>query len=70
MEKQLKKNIKEGMISSSPVIIGYLPVAIAFGLLSKNTGVSLGDTGLFSIIVYAGASQFMALDKGFFDLIY
>ena len=62
MEKQLNSNIKEGILSASPVVIGYLPVSIAFGLLAKNTGISFVDTGLFSIIVFAGASQFMALD--------
>lgn len=62
MEKQLNSNIKEGIVSASPVVIGYLPIAIAFGLLAKNTGISIGDTSLFSILIYAGASQFMALD--------
>ena len=57
-----KSDIKEGVVSASPVVIGYLPVAIAFGLLAKNTGISFGDTSFFSILVYAGASQFMALD--------
>ncbi|NTV89135.1 MAG: AzlC family ABC transporter permease [Clostridiales bacterium] len=54
--------IKEGLISGFPVVLGYFPVAIAFGLLSKNTGVSFWDTVLFSVLVFAGASQFMALD--------
>lgn len=62
MNNQLKTNIQEGVVSALPVVIGYLPVAIAFGLLAKNTGISFGDTGLFSILIYAGASQFMALD--------
>lgn len=53
---------KEGFIVALPVVVGYIPIAIGFGLLSKNTGVSFRDTGLFSFVVYAGASQFMALD--------
>jgi 4-azaleucine resistance transporter AzlC len=61
-DKLNKKYIKEGAIAALPVILGYLPVAIAFGLLSKNQGVSFKETGLFSSLVYAGASQFMALD--------
>lgn len=51
-----------GLISGLPVVIGYLPVAVAFGLLSKTVHVSFKDTFLFSSMVYAGASQFMALD--------
>lgn len=58
----MKKDIKEGIITSIPVMIGYLPIAIAYGLLAKNTGINFRDTTLFSAIVYAGASQFMALD--------
>lgn len=57
-----KEQIKEGLKVGFPLTLGYFPVAMAFGLLSKNTGISLRDTGLFSIMVYAGASQFMALD--------
>ena len=62
MDKQIRNEMKEGLVSAIPVIIGYTPVAIAFGLLAKNNGITFGDTSLFSIIVYAGASQFMALD--------
>lgn len=53
---------KDGIISALPIVIGYIPVAIAFGILSKTIGVSLIDTFLFSTMVYAGASQFMALN--------
>lgn len=62
MERKTKNSIQKGFIAALPVILGYLPVAIAFGLLAKNTGLSFRDTGLFSVVVYAGAAQFMALD--------
>lgn len=54
--------LKEGIISGFPLILGYFPVAVSFGLLSKAVDVSFIDTILFSVMVYAGASQFMALD--------
>lgn len=44
------------------IALGYVPVAIAFGLLAKVAGISLLDTFLFSAMVFAGASQFMALN--------
>lgn len=53
---------REGIIAAVPIFIGYLPIAMAFGLLAKGMGVSLKDTFLFSAVVYAGASQFMALN--------
>ena len=58
----LSSSVKEGILTSIPLIFGYFPVAMAFGLLSKNIGISFQETGIFSIFVFAGASQFMALD--------
>lgn len=54
--------LKEGFIASLPIVIGYFPIAIAFGLMGKNTSLAFWDVGLLSILVYAGASQFMALE--------
>lgn len=62
MNSNTRKKLKEGFIAGLPVVLGYFPIAMAFGLLSKNTGISFRDTSLFSVMVYAGASQFMALD--------
>ncbi|QLY82370.1 AzlC family ABC transporter permease [Clostridium intestinale] len=59
---EVKSSFKDGVITSIPVVVGYFPVAMAFGLLSKSTDISLLDSFLFSVFVYAGASQFMALD--------
>lgn len=56
------QRFKMGLAKAIPLYIGYFPTAIAFGLLSRNTGISFRDTSLFSIIVFAGASQFMALE--------
>lgn len=55
-------SFREGVMVAFPIVIGYFPIAIAFGLMAKNTFLSLRDTSLLSILVYAGASQFMALD--------
>lgn len=56
------QKFKEGLLISLPLYIGYFPTAIAFGILARNTSISFRDTSLFSMIVYAGASQFMALE--------
>ncbi|MTI71374.1 MAG: AzlC family ABC transporter permease [Firmicutes bacterium] len=61
MEKSLKE-IKEGMASGLPIVIGYFPIAMAFGILSKTVGLTLNESVLFSLLVFAGASQFMALN--------
>ena len=56
------KSVKEGFLYGSPLVLGYLPVAMAFGLLAKNTGLSFFGASANSIFVFAGASQFMFLD--------
>lgn len=57
-----KNGFKQGVRSAIPIIIGYFPVAMAFGLLANTINVSFLDSFLFSLLVFAGASQFMALD--------
>lgn len=56
------KSIKEGFVYGSPLVLGFIPVAMAFGLLAKNTGLSFFGASANSILVFAGASQFMFLD--------
>ncbi|MDK2917878.1 MAG: hypothetical protein PWQ37_611 [Candidatus Petromonas sp.] len=55
-------DIKEGLVTGFPIVIGYVPIAMAFGILAKATGITMMDSFLFSALVYAGASQFMALN--------
>ncbi|MBO1515536.1 AzlC family ABC transporter permease [Metabacillus bambusae] len=51
----------QGLQGGISIAIGYLPVALTFGLLSKSTGLSLSETVLMSLIVFAGASQYISL---------
>ncbi|QQK76209.1 AzlC family ABC transporter permease [Salicibibacter cibarius] len=51
-----------GLKLAVPVILGYLPIAISFGVLAVQTGLSFFHALLMSMTVYAGASQFMALN--------
>ena len=45
-----------------PVFIGYFPIAVTFGLLAVSVKISLAETFSFSVIVFAGASQFVGLN--------
>lgn len=45
----------------SPIVMGYLPVGAAFGVLAHKTGLSLLSTVLMSVIVYAGSAQLIAV---------
>jgi 4-azaleucine resistance transporter AzlC len=41
--------------------LAIFPIALTFGLLSKTTGLSFYETVLMSLVVFAGASQYMSL---------
>lgn len=57
-----KQSTKTALRAGIPIFIGYFPAAVAFGILAKTCGVSLLETFLFSAVVFAGASQFIALN--------
>lgn len=57
-----KKEFIAGLISAFPIVIGYIPIAISFGVISLQAGFDLSFTVLMSLMVYAGASQFMAVN--------
>jgi 4-azaleucine resistance transporter AzlC len=53
---------KEGIKSAFPIVLGYLPVGMAFGVLARKAGLTTFEVGLMSLLVYAGASQFIAIE--------
>ena len=57
-----KSNILMGLKDAFPIMLGYFSVAMAFGLLVKSADLYFRDAVLFSTVVFAGASQFMALN--------
>lgn len=61
MKPLLKSEFKSGVIDSIPIVLGYMSMAITFGFMSSNMGLSLFATVLMSVIMYAGSSQFMIL---------
>jgi 4-azaleucine resistance transporter AzlC len=60
--KQNKQLFREGLKTGLPIFIGYFPMAMAFGLLAKTSGIAFIPTISFSVFVFAGASQFMVLN--------
>ncbi len=57
-----RNNIGRGVAAALPVFIGYFPIAVTFGLLAKSIDITLLETFSFSALVFAGASQFVALN--------
>src|SRR5699024_1662646 len=50
---------QKGMAVGFPIMLGYLPIAITYGVLAKQSGLTLMELTLMSVLVFAGASQFM-----------
>ncbi|MBO9355031.1 branched-chain amino acid ABC transporter permease [Bordetella petrii] len=50
-----------GLRACVPVMIGYFPVAVTFGIAGLGTGLAPLQVVLISVLVYAGASQFLLL---------
>ncbi|MCF6246101.1 MAG: AzlC family ABC transporter permease [Desulfobacula sp.] len=55
-------DVKRALKAGFPIFIGYVPPAIAFGILAKACEITLLECFLFSAVVFAGASQFIALN--------
>ncbi|GAB7023368.1 AzlC family ABC transporter permease [Salidesulfovibrio brasiliensis] len=45
----------------APLAMGYIPVGMAFGVLAQKAGLSLVNTVLMSVLVYAGSAQLIAV---------
>jgi 4-azaleucine resistance transporter AzlC len=50
-----------GVAQALPIVLGYLPIGIAFGILAQRAGISIINTLLMSLLVYAGSSQLIAV---------
>ena len=51
----------KGVTRAVPITMGYIPVGFAYGVLAQKAGISPLNTVLMSVLVYAGASQFIAV---------
>ncbi len=56
-----KEQFLRGMRSGIPVILGFVPVGIAYAFMARQAGFSVFQTCFMSLSVFAGASQMMAV---------
>ncbi|WP_203289693.1 AzlC family ABC transporter permease [Metabacillus sp. cB07] len=68
-------HFSEGMAAGLSIAIGYMPVALTFGLLAGDTGLILSETVMMSIFVFAGAAQYISLSllaagTGMFEIVF
>lgn len=51
----------KGVQDALPIVVGYVPVAMAFGISGSSLGLKASEISLTSLIVYSGAGQFFIL---------
>lgn len=56
------RDFRDGVRASVPISIGVIPVALAFGMTARASGLSLVQASALSFFVFAGASQFVAVN--------
>ncbi|NLG84995.1 MAG: AzlC family ABC transporter permease [Firmicutes bacterium] len=54
-------DILRGVKRGVPIVLGYLPLGLAFGLLAREAGLTPGAVLGMSLLVFAGSAQFMAV---------
>ncbi len=64
-EKDLKQDQKRealvGLIRAVPIILGYLPIGLAFGVLASTAGLSVYSAAAMSVFVFAGSAQLISV---------
>lgn len=57
-----RNSFKDGLKRSMPIVTGYVPISMAYGVIGMQAGVSFWALIAMSFFVYAGAGQFMAVN--------
>lgn len=52
---------RDGLLAALPIVLGYFPIAFSFGVGATRAGLTAAEATLLSVLIYAGASQFLAI---------
>ena len=55
--KSTGKEVYAGIKQALPIVLGYIPVGFAYGVLAQKGGLNMVNTVAMSIIVFAGSAQ-------------
>ncbi len=58
--KMRRQDFLSGIKAAIPVVLGYIPAGLAFGVLAAQAGLGIKDVFFMSLLVFAGSSQFIA----------
>ena len=54
-------SVADGFRAAVPIALGYFPIAFSFGVAATRSGLSLVEATALSVIIFAGAAQFLAI---------
>ena len=57
MRPNSRADILRGVRQALPIVLGYIPVGFAYGVLAQKSGLGLLNTVAMSVIVFAGSAQ-------------
>jgi 4-azaleucine resistance transporter AzlC len=60
-DKSVYKQALTGMVRAVPIMLGYLPIGFAFGVLTSTAGLSMTNAVAISLFVYAGSAQLISV---------
>lgn len=52
--------LADGIRAALPIVMGYVPIGIAYGVVARQAQLSTAEVVAMSLIVFAGSSQFIA----------
>lgn len=56
-----KQELRHGINDSIPIVLGYLPLGFAFGVLANEAGMSVIQATMMSVLCFTGAGQYIAI---------
>lgn len=56
-----RASFRDGVRASAPIVFGYAPIGFSFGVAATDQGFAAAEAIFLSLVIYSGASQFMAL---------
>lgn len=55
------RGYSDGVKEAVPVVLGYVAIGLAFGVVAKTSGITVPEVAVMSLILYAGSAQFVTV---------
>lgn len=58
---RFSSSVEKGIRAAFPIVMGYVPIGMAYGLLARQAGLAVQVPLFLSLFVFAGSAQFIAI---------